>query len=185
MKKAIFLDRDGVINVDHGYIYKTSEFEFISGVFEACRYFVEQGYLIVVVTNQSGIARGYYTEQDFDLLTQWMKARFLEEGITISNVYFCPHHPEKAEKGQAKYLKTCDCRKPAPGMLNQAIADFDIDVKNSIMVGDKLSDLQAAINAGVTTKILVRSGKPVLDETCKLADAVYDDLYSVIKDKSY
>ena len=96
MSKVLFLDRDGVVNIDHGYVYKPEEFEFVPGVFEACKAFTDAGYKIVVVTNQSGIGRGYYSEQDFYNLTEWMKGEFLRHGVTILDVYFCPHHPSKA-----------------------------------------------------------------------------------------
>lgn len=174
MNKAVFLDRDGVINHDHAYVSKIEDFEFIDGVFDACQQFIEQGFIIIVVTNQSGIGRGYYSEQDFNLLTNWMKSEFNKHQIPITEVYFCPHHPKKA---LPEYLKECDCRKPMPGMLNQAIKQFDIDVSQSIMVGDKISDLQAAQAAGIKTKILVKSGKPVTDEGKEIADEVWQTLF--------
>ena len=173
MNKAVFLDRDGVINHDHAYVSKIEDFDFIDGVFEACQEFIKQGYLIIVVTNQSGIGRGYYSEADFNLLTDWMSSEFAKQGVPITQVYFCPHHPKKA---LPEYLKECDCRKPMPGMLNQAIKQFDIDVTQSIMVGDKISDLEAAQAAGIKTKILVKSGKPVTGEAKMLADEVWETL---------
>ena len=97
MKKTLFLDRDGVVNVDHGYIYQPEKFEFIDGVFDACRAFQQAGFEIVIITNQSGIGRGYYTEQDFHQLTDWMKSEFQRQGIEILDVYFCPHHPKHAQ----------------------------------------------------------------------------------------
>jgi len=173
MNKAVFLDRDGVINHDHAYVSKIEDFEFIDGVFDACQQFIQQGFMIIVVTNQSGIGRGYYSEQDFNVLTEWMKSEFNKHQIPITEVYFCPHHPKKA---LPEYLKECDCRKPMPGMLNQAIKQFDIDVTQSIMVGDKISDLQAAQAAGIKTKILVESGKPITDEGKAIADEVWQTL---------
>ena len=173
MNKAVFLDRDGVINHDHAYVSKIDDFEFIDGVFEACQKFVAQGYLIIIVTNQSGIGRGYYSEQDFVILTDWMKAEFIKHKVLISGVYFCPHHPKNA---LPEYLKECNCRKPMPGMLNQAISDFNIDVKKSIMIGDKVSDLQAAQAANIKTKILVKSGKCITNEGESIADEVWATL---------
>lgn len=173
MNKAVFLDRDGVINHDHAYVSKIEDFEFIDGVFDACQQFIKQGFMIIVVTNQSGIGRGYYSEQDFNVLTDWMKSEFNKHQIPITEVYFCPHHPKNA---LPEYLKECDCRKPMPGMLNQAIERFDIDVSQSIMVGDKISDLQAAQAAGIKTKILVKSGKAVTDEGKEIADEVWQSL---------
>jgi len=170
MKKTLFLDRDGVVNVDHGYIYQPEKFEFIDGVFEACEAFQLAGYEIVIITNQSGIGRGYYTEQDFHHLTGWMKQEFLRRGIQILDVYFCPHHPKKAK---APYLKECDCRKPKPGMLLSAIERHGLDPERSIMVGDKPSDMQAAENAGIGHKYLVTSGQSLSSQDRLLADDVF------------
>ena len=178
MKKALFLDRDGVVNIDHGYVYQAEKFEFVEGVFEACKAFQQAGYDIVVVTNQSGIGRGYYTEQDFHTLTTWMVSQFAQHGVTILDVFFCPHHPEKA---LPKYLKACDCRKPAPGMLLEAMSKHQIDPKMSIVVGDKSSDIQAGINAGLAHKFLVRTGKTISEQDEKIADATLVDLKAVAK----
>ncbi|MCF6435875.1 D-glycero-beta-D-manno-heptose 1,7-bisphosphate 7-phosphatase [Pseudoalteromonas sp. MMG022] len=174
--KAIFLDRDGVINVDHAYVHKVEDFEFIDGVFEACQQFIAQGYIIVVVTNQSGIGRGYYDQQQFATLSEWMCGEFAKHQVTISKVYYCPHHPEKA---LPEFQKECDCRKPSPGMLNEAIAEFDIDVSESVMVGDKLSDIEAARAAGVNLAILVESGQSFSDEAKRQADHVCTSLSQV------
>jgi D-glycero-D-manno-heptose 1,7-bisphosphate phosphatase len=151
MKKALFLDRDGVINVEKEYLYKSEDFEFIDGIFELCRHYQDRGYLLFIVTNQSGIARRYYTEEDFHKLTHWMKKEFAKEGIEIQDVYFCPHHP--------KISGECSCRKPKPGMLLKAAQEYDIDLKNSIMIGDKERDIEAALNAGLKeTYLLDESG---------------------------
>ncbi|XQF93252.1 D-glycero-beta-D-manno-heptose 1,7-bisphosphate 7-phosphatase [Pseudoalteromonas espejiana] len=173
LHKALFLDRDGVVNVDHGYVYQSDKFEFINGVFNTCKKFYDAGYKIIVVTNQSGIGRGYYTEADFLALTQWMKTQFNSHNIEIADVYFCPHHPNKA---LPEYLKQCDCRKPAPGMLLQGIKEHNIDPKQSIMVGDKLSDMQAAQKAGITTRVLVRSGQSFDESAKQHADLVIDSI---------
>jgi len=173
MNKALFLDRDGVVNVDHGYLYQAEEFEFIDGVFDACQRFQQAGYQIVIVTNQSGIGRGYYSEQDFHQLTEWMVTQFKQQGINILDVMYCPHHPEKANPA---YLKECECRKPAPGMLLEAIDKHNLDPKMSIMVGDKTSDMQAAINANLGSQFLVETGKTITEQGRELADAVYSDL---------
>jgi len=149
--KAVFLDRDGVINVDHGYVYRKEDFEFVDGIFEACRYFQNNGYLLIVVTNQSGIARGMYTEDDFQELTEWMVQRFREEGVEIAGVYHCPHHPDFG----SEETKNCDCRKPKPGMIRQAIDDFDLDPGRCILIGDKTSDALAGLAAGVGHSYLV------------------------------
>ena len=150
--KAAFLDRDGVINIDHAYVHKPEDFQFIDGVFEACRKLQAMGYLLIVATNQSGIGRGYYTEKDFADLCDWMKAEFKREGVDIADIFFCPHHPEKA---LGAYRLDCDCRKPKPGMLLAAQKKWNIDMKASLMVGDKAADMQAALAAGVAVRILV------------------------------
>ncbi len=141
MNKALFLDRDGVINIEKDYLYKQSEFEFIDGIFELCKYYQKSGFLIIIVTNQSGIARKYYSEEDFSKLTKWMIAEFKKHNIKISKVYHCPHHP--AISGQ------CSCRKPRPGMILNAAKEFNIDLDKSILVGDKERDIEAALNAGI------------------------------------
>ena len=149
MKKALFLDRDGVINVEKQYLYKKEDFEFIEGIFELCQFFQDLGYLIIVVTNQSGIARGYYSEEDFENLTQWMVKQFKEQNITISKVYHCPHHPDITGE--------CLCRKPKPGMLLDAQKEFNVDLKHSVMVGDKERDIEAGLNAGLKDTYLFDS----------------------------
>ena len=140
-KRALFLDRDGVINVEKNYLYKREDFEFIDGIFDLCSYFQNKGYVVVVVTNQSGICRGYYSEEDFRKLTEWMEAEFAKRGIEIAKTYHCPHHPE--------FTGSCSCRKPQPGMFLQAQRDLALDLHNSVMVGDKPSDIEAAQKAGL------------------------------------
>lgn len=171
--KAVFLDRDGVVNVDHAYVYKIDDFEFIAGVFEACQLFQAAGYKIVIVTNQSGIGRGYYTEQDFHTLTDWMVVQFKQHNVEISKVYFCPHHPTK---GVAQYKQQCDCRKPKPGMLLQGVKELGLDPSKCIMFGDKGSDMLAAKAAGFSKKILVQSGQSIDAQTITLADDVWQSL---------
>ena len=153
-KRALFLDRDGVINIDKGYVHKIDDFDFVPGIFEFCRQAVEQGYQLIVVTNQSGIGRGYYTEQDFRTLTQWMLDAFADKGAPIQKVFYCPHHPTA---GRGDYLQDCECRKPKPGMLNQAIDEFGLTAERSLMLGDNQSDIAAAQAAGVRG-VKVKSG---------------------------
>ncbi|TKB48825.1 D-glycero-beta-D-manno-heptose 1,7-bisphosphate 7-phosphatase [Ferrimonas sediminicola] len=171
MRKAVFLDRDGVINRDHGYVHTIEEFEFIPGTLQACARLSQAGYQLVVVTNQSGIARGYYDEGQFRALSQWMGRQFAEAGAPLLGVYFCPHHPEK---GLPKYVGECECRKPNPGMLLQAAEEHDLDLANSVMIGDKDGDIEAGRRAGVATCIQVCSGKPV--DGSSLPDWIADDL---------
>ncbi|MEZ8144039.1 D-glycero-beta-D-manno-heptose-1,7-bisphosphate 7-phosphatase [Enterovibrio norvegicus FF-33] len=175
-KPAVFIDRDGVINVDHGYISKVDDFEYIEGVFDACRVFKEMGYLLVLVTNQSGIARGYYSEDDFISLTEWMDWNFEDQGVEFDGIYYCPHHPEH---GDDKYKKDCDCRKPKPGMFLSAQEHLGIDMTHSVMIGDKADDMKAASAAGVETKILVRTGKSLTEDGEALATVVLDSIADV------
>ena len=144
--KAIFLDRDGTINADHGYVHKIDDFQFIEGVGKALKQLQDKGYLLVLVTNQSGIARGYFSEAQFHQLTEWMDWSLDEDyGVVLDGIYYCPHHPE----GKGEFKADCDCRKPKAGMFLEAIKDLNIDPKQSYMVGDKLEDLLAAEAAGV------------------------------------
>lgn len=146
MNRALFLDRDGVINVEINYLSKIEDFVFIDGIFELCKKYQDRGYLIFVVTNQSGIARGFYNQSDFDTLMTWMTKEFLDKGIKISKVYFCPHHPEISGE--------CSCRKPKAGMILEAKKEFDIDLENSILVGDKERDIEAALASGIKESYL-------------------------------
>ena len=147
MTSAVFLDRDGVINVDHGYVSTWEQFEFLPGVPDALRALQDAGYLLVVVSNQSGIGRGYYSETDLESLNQAI-AQHLDSavGVALSGFYHCPHHPTEAE---GEFRRQCDCRKPAPGMIRQAVLDHGIDVKTSLLVGDKDSDIEAGRAAGI------------------------------------
>lgn len=143
MKKALFLDRDGVINIDKKYVYKIKDFEFCDGIFEFCKYFQSKDFLIFVITNQSGIARGYYKEEDFAILSAYMIDEFVKHDIKIEKIYHCPH------------LQGCECRKPKPAMLLKAKEEFDIDMEKSFFIGDNLTDMQAGINAKVKNLFLI------------------------------
>ena len=133
--KVIFLDRDGVINQEVGYLYKSKDFKFIDGIFEACKHFQSLGYKLIVVTNQSGIARGYYQEEDFHTLTKWMLVQFNNQDVDILDVFFCPHGPKSI----------CKCRKPQPGMLLEARDKYGINMKDSWIIGDKEAELMQQI----------------------------------------
>ena len=152
--KTIFLDRDGVINKEVEYLFRISDFEFIDGIFDACLYFQKLGYKIIIVTNQSGIARGYYYESDYRKLTEWMLGQFKENGINILDTFFCPHGPDSL----------CECRKPKPGMLIDALYRYNISMKDSWMIGDSERDMKAANAAGISNTVLVRSGH-LVDES--------------------
>ena len=149
--KTIFLDRDGVINKEKNYLYKKNDFEFIDGIFEACYHFSNLGFKIIVITNQSGIGRGYYSPKDFEILTTWMLEKFMEKHIDILDVFYCPHVPEDK----------CRCRKPSPGMFLKAKKKYNIDMKKSWMIGDKENDIVAANSSGISQTILVRTGHEI------------------------
>lgn len=141
MQKALFIDRDGVINVDRGHVYSQEDFEFNDGIFDLCKGYSDSGYLILIITNQAGIAKGIFTEAEFIKLTEWMISRFQEKGILISKVYYCPHHPD--------FTGPCKCRKPQPGMLLNAIKEFDLDITECVLIGDMETDLEAGRRAGI------------------------------------
>lgn len=147
-RPALFLDRDGVINIDNGYVHKPEDVIFVDDIFDLVAAAKQTGYLVVVVTNQAGIGRGYYSETDFHALMNWMKARFVERGGQIDAVYFCPYHPEFGIGG---YRKHTEYRKPAPGMFLQAQSELCINMSKSIIIGDKQSDMEAGKAARVGT----------------------------------
>ncbi|WP_109478935.1 D-glycero-beta-D-manno-heptose 1,7-bisphosphate 7-phosphatase [Paraburkholderia sp. C35] len=151
-KRALFLDRDGVINVDIGYLHRKEDCVFLPGIFELVRRARRAGFDVFVVTNQAGIARGYYTEETFAGFTEWMLEQFAQEGAPITQVYYCPHHPDA---GIGSYKIACECRKPQPGMLLKAAREHDVDLSASVMVGDSLTDMQAARAAGVKHRFLL------------------------------
>ncbi|MHA3960302.1 D-glycero-alpha-D-manno-heptose-1,7-bisphosphate 7-phosphatase [Synechococcus sp. LTW-G] len=167
-RPALFLDRDGVINVDYGHVHERERFHFVPGIFQLVRTANQYNYQVIVVTNQSGIARGYYTQETFSHLTQWMLETFNAEGALITAVYHCPHHPTE---GTGPNTMTCQCRKPQPGLFFQATADFDILVPHSIMIGDNISDLLAAHRAGITNLFLFNNTQNSL-ESAYLIDSV-------------
>ena len=161
------MDRDGVINIDHGYTYKINDFNLLDGVIEGLQAIAQLEYKIFIVTNQSGIARGYYTEKDYKILTAWMLERFVEEEIKITKVYYCPHH--------VGYTHECDCRKPQPGMILKAQEEFEIDLTQSKLVGDKVSDIKAGLLAGVRENYLVAVESPSLENiSCQTIQRLLD-----------
>jgi len=148
MNRAIFLDRDGVINEDSGYVGKIDDFKFKDGIFEFIRFFQQYGFLIFIITNQSGIARGFYSEDDFKVLTNWMLEQFKLRGIEIKDVEFCPHHPD--------ITGACSCRKPDIGMIVNLTKRYDIDLASSFLVGDSLRDIEAGKKAGIRKNYLLK-----------------------------
>ena len=153
MNKAAFLDRDGTINIDYGYVCKYEDFTFIEGAIEALRHLQELGYLLIIVTNQSGIARGYCTEEDVQLLHKKMCDRLEKEGVHITGIYYCPH------LGDA-----CDCRKPKLGLFYQAAREYDIDMKGSIASGDKMRDLMLCEKEPVRGFWITESEEHIVDD---------------------
>ena len=143
--KAAFLDRDGTINVDRNYLRRVEDFEYLDGAVEGLRALSEQGYLLVVITNQSGIARGYFTEEDYLRLDGWMKADLLKRGVRIAGSYCCPHLPEGSVP---EYARECDCRKPKTGLYLKAARELSIDLDRSIAIGDKERDLAICLESG-------------------------------------
>lgn len=153
--KALFLDRDGVINVDKHHVYRIEDCEFVNGIFDLCRKAKQEGYLIIVVTNQAGIAKGKYTEEDYFKFRDYVHAEFEKQGCAIDAEYFCPYHTEAVVE---KYRRDSEDRKPNPGMILKAQKDFDIDLSKSILIGDKQSDIDAGESAGVGDCRLVGGG---------------------------
>lgn len=147
MTKAVFLDRDGVINADIGYLWRKEDFVWIPGAPAVIRRFNSLGWRVLVVTNQSGVARGYYSEQDVQNLHDWINKELAQQGAQIDAFYYCPHHPRGA---LPDYTVECDCRKPKPGLIRRGMADWNIEPADSILIGDKESDLAAAQAAGIT-----------------------------------
>jgi len=164
--KTIFLDRDGVINKEKNYLYKIEDFEFIDGVFDTCANLQSLGFKIIIITNQSGISKGYYNLVDFLNLNGWMISKFQEKSIEILDVFFCPHSPDD----------NCNCRKPNPGMIFEAKEKYDINLKDSWVIGDKEDDISAAVYAGITNTILLRSGHKI-DELNSKAKYILNSIH--------
>lgn len=162
-RHALFLDKDGVINVDHGYVCTPGRTDFIEGIFELCRASTRHGFLNVVVTNQAGIARGYYTEQEFLAYMDWVRGEFRKRDAQLDAVYYCSHHPVY---GMGDYLRDCECRKPKPGMILAAQRELGLDLGSSLLLGDKSSDLEAGQAAGVgicvTARVVRDSGSTAM-----------------------
>jgi D-glycero-D-manno-heptose 1,7-bisphosphate phosphatase len=151
-RKALFLDRDGVINVEKNYVYRIEDFEFMTGIFELCAQAQALDYRLVIITNQAGIARGYYSEADYQRLTDWMLEQFRARGIGIDRVYHCPYHPTA---GAGDYRRDSFHRKPNPGMILDARDALGLDLSRSVLVGDKASDIEAGTAAGVGHNLLL------------------------------
>lgn len=177
MKRAVFLDRDGTINIEKEYLYQAEDFEFIPGAAEAIRLLNLAGIMVVVVTNQSGVARGFYTEDDVENLHRHIDRELERYGARVDLWLYCPHHPA----GRGSYALPCNCRKPLPGMLQEAAARHDIDLEGSTMIGDKLADIEAGMAAGCRT-VLVRTGYGAdAEQFVGPRTTICDDLLSAVK----
>lgn len=156
--RAAFIDRDGVINRELNYVHRIEDFHLIPGALEGLRRLSDAGFCIIVITNQAGIAKGLYTEHDFRILNDYMISIMHRHRIEICDVYYCPHHPEGTVKSYTTY---CACRKPSPGMIITAAEEHGLNLKSSVLIGDKASDCQAGRSAGVGLNIIVQSGHSI------------------------
>ena len=173
LSNAVFIDRDGVINEDRGYVHRIEDFVFLPRAIAGMKIFQDMGYKIVIVTNQAGIARGMYSESDFELLTDRMHKILAANNVMVSGVYHCPHHPN----GIIEHLKSiCNCRKPRPGMLLEAAKNLGLSLESSVLIGDKCSDIEAGINAGVPLNILIRSNELTEEGSCHKASLVCSNI---------
>ncbi|PHR71966.1 MAG: D,D-heptose 1,7-bisphosphate phosphatase [Arcobacter sp.] len=173
LEKAVFLDRDGVINIEKNYLHKIKDFEFIPGLFSSLQYLLSLDYKLFIITNQSGIGREYYKQKDFDILTSWMLEELEKHNIKISQVELCPHSPNQE----------CKCRKPKTLMIDNILKKHSIDLSNSWLIGDKSSDIKCALNAGILNTIQVKSGHDFIEKD-SLAQYVCNsiaDIKSIIK----
>lgn len=173
LRKAVFLDRDGVINKEKGYVHRWEDFEFVPGAIEGMQLLKDMGYALVIVTNQSGLARGFYTEAEYSALTEALRQHLERHGVKLDGVYYCPHHP----KGTVHALAVdCDCRKPAPGMLVRAARELGLSLPESILIGDKPSDIEAARSAGLRHAYSVDSDNAEAAADFTIADAHFASL---------
>ena len=169
MNKAIFLDRDGVLNYDFGYVYKKKDFKIIEGVIDSLKFLQEKKFLLIIITNQSGIGRGYYSKEDFCALNNFMLNIFEKEAIKIHDVIFCPHLPEA----------NCTCRKPATGMIDFAVSKYNINKKKSYLIGDKDSDIVAGRNSGLYKCFKIQGNGTDISKQGKTE--TYQDLKEIVK----
>ena len=175
--RGVFIDRDGTINVERGYVYRTEDFEYIPGALEALRLVSERKIKIYIVTNQAGIAKGIYTEADFKILTSDMLDYMARRGIEIADVLYCPHHPEGTV---AVYRKVCSCRKPEPGLLKAVIEKEGFSQDCLVLIGDKNSDIEAGRKLGIRT-YLVETGYGIDHKHTTRADYVVKDIQAAVR----
>lgn len=170
MRKILFLDRDGVVNEEKEYVYKIQDFKLIDSFVEGVRPFIRNGYSIIIITNQSGIGRGYYSKSQYEVLTNYILKTLSNLKIPVLDIYHCPHLPSD----------NCSCRKPNIGMIEKACCDYSIDKRNSILVGDKVSDILCGINAGIKNNFLIRTGHAIDEESTK-GILVFNNLIEISK----
>jgi D-glycero-D-manno-heptose 1,7-bisphosphate phosphatase len=175
---AAFIDRDGVLNEERGYVFRIGDFALLPGAIEGLKVLQTAGYLLVVLTNQSGIARGLYSESDYQALTRHMREVLGSHGVVLSGVYHCPHHPTQ---GIGELRIECDCRKPRPGLLLRAQVELGLDLSRSVIIGDKRSDIDAGRAAALAACVLVRSGHAVSADDAAVADACLPGLYEAAR----
>lgn len=173
LQPALFFDRDGVINEEVGYLYRPEDVRWVAGIFSLAHAAREAGYKLVVVTNQSGIARGLYSTEQFSRLMEWMGEEFRTQGAPLDGVYHCPYHPVH---GVGEWKREHEDRKPGPGMLLRAARDLRLDLSRSVLVGDRCSDIAAADAAGLLTAFLLRGTE---QGPCPFPSMVVDSLSQV------
>jgi len=171
MNKAVFLDRDGTINVEKNYLYKREEFEFLPGALDGMRMLCEAGFLLIVITNQSGIGRGYYSETDFIKLTEYIKKKCIDNGIYLTDTFYCPHYPYSTI---SKYRKECNCRKPKTGLFERAIDAYDIDLSHSYAIGDKLRDLSICTKSECRGFLIDVHEEQGIDRNVRIVMSLYE-----------
>jgi D-glycero-D-manno-heptose 1,7-bisphosphate phosphatase len=179
MNKAAFIDRDGVINEDRAYVHRAADFELIPGSVEALRALRTAGFLLVVITNQSGIARGLFSEADYRELEAHMRERLATAGVSLDSIQYCPHLPDAPIP---QYRLDCECRKPRGGMIRTAAGLLNIDTSQSVLIGDRKADVEAGRAAGVGRCFLVRSGQLLSAGDALLADGVFADLAQCVSE---
>ena len=182
MKRAVFLDRDGVIVEDSGYIDDCSRVRILPNAGEAVKLLNESGFEVIVVTNQSGVARGYFTEETVKEINNHIRESLADQGAFIDGMYYCPHHVDGT---LMEYKKDCNCRKPNPGMIEQAVHDHNIDLSNSFLIGDKASDIEAGHRAGCKTILLdshrtTRKYEEVISKSNPVAGNLYEAVEQII-----
>lgn len=180
MNKAVFLDRDGTINVEKNYLYKIEEWEWADGAIQAIKGFNELGFYVIVVSNQSGIARGLFSEDNVKKLHIYVNKELIKNNAKIDEFYYCPHHP--------KFSKECDCRKPNIGMIKKAKIKYNINLEKSFFIGDRISDIQTALNSSMTPiLVLTGHGKEEVDkikDNVLITENIYE-AYKLIRDKTF